>query len=546
MNHLVIILVAALSLLCFSCRQNAAKQDAFDEQIAFIENNPQLYLSKIDTTRYKEIRNAETATEFLLAYLTRNYIDVTCYPPKPLLLESIRIFRKNHLNQQQLEALFLLAGIYRRENDLTNELQTIEQSIGIANREDDKEWLFHLYSYLGDMYLRKYNTMKYVRYQTIANQCIKDIPYEEMSLSTRVQVAKSLLYIDHHEKAYRLLQAIENNISESNIYSPQVYCLQGIALYKMEQWSPCIEKVQKILPLIQTNEQKFVCHSILTYCYYHINDTVNAGKHKGLAMSYDEDAATSLIEIEFYKLCAEFARQNHNGEEETACLHKTVERYETMLDSLGGESLDEAIQAYTRIYEKGIYERDLTIYRYVILGFILMLIIGLVVYINRRKKFAYRLIALQQQIQSLENLKDIKDETKSLILRDFEIAKQIAMLKYTQKEQMAKFFKDLEKLKLTKGNHLLATQWEQFYTHIDISFDNFHSLLVKTHPGLNEKEIQLCCLLVAGFRTEEIAAIWMQSVYSVHKYKTNVRKKINAPEASDIIAVLKGELYREK
>ena len=289
MNHLVIIFVAALSLLCFSCRQNAAKQDAFDEQIAFIENNPQLYLSKIDTTRYKEIRNAETATEFLLAYLTRNYIDVTCYPPKPLLLESIRIFRKNHLNQQQLEALFLLAGIYRRENDLTNELQTIEQSIGIANREDDKEWLFHLYSYLGDMYLRKYNTMKYVRYQTIANQCIKDIPYEEMSLSTRVQVAKSLLYIDHHEKAYRLLQAIENNISESNIYYPQVYCLQGIALYKMEQWSPCIEKIEKILPLIQTNEQKFVCHSILTYCYYHINDTVNAGKHKGLAMSYDRN-----------------------------------------------------------------------------------------------------------------------------------------------------------------------------------------------------------------------------------------------------------------
>lgn len=546
MNHSIITFAVMLSLVCFSCRKNTPEQELFNEKITSLENNPHLYLSKIDSTRYKDINNVETATEFLLAYLTKNYIDVTCYPPKPLLLESIRIFKKNHLNQQQLEALFLLAGIYRRENDLNNELKTIEQSIEIAQQEDDKEWLFHLYSYLGDMYLRKYNMVKYIRYQTIANQCIKDIPYQEMSIATLIQVAKSQLYINQYEKSYRLLQTIENTIDKNSIYYAQVYSLQGIALYKMGQWNLCIEKLQKTLPQIQTNEQKFICHSILTYCYYHINDTVNAENHKELAMSYDEDTTTSLIETEFYKLCAEFARQNHNGEEETACLQKAVERYETILDSLDGESLDEAIQAYTHIFEKNIYERNIAIYRYVILSLILILAIGLTIYIARKKKFAYRLIALQQQIQSLENLKDIKDETKSLILRDFEIAKQIAMLKYTQKEQMAKFFKDLEKLKLTKGNNLLTTQWEKFYTHIDISFDNFHSLLVKTHPRLNEKEVQLCCLLVAGFRTEEIAAIWMQSVYSVHKHKTNVRKKINAPEASDIIAVLKDELYKGK
>ncbi|MBD8001965.1 hypothetical protein [Phocaeicola faecium] len=40
-------------------------------------------------------------------------------------------------------------------------------------------------------------------------------------------------------------------------------------------------------------------------------------------------------------------------------------------------------------------------------------------------KFAYRLSALQQQIQSLENRKDIKDETKSLSLRNFKISRQI-------------------------------------------------------------------------------------------------------------------------
>ena len=42
----------------------------------------------------------------------------------------------------------------------------------------------------------------------------------------------------------------------------------------------------------------------------------------------------------------------------------------------------------------------------------------------------------------------------------------------------------------------------------------------------------------AGFRTEEIAAVWMQSVFTVHKYKTSIRKKTEAPEAADILVFL--------
>ena len=161
---------------------------------------------------------------------------------------------------------------------------------------------------------------------------------------------------------------------------------------------------------------------------------------------------------------------------------------------------------------------------------------------GKRKKQVYRILALQQQIDSLENLQNMKDEMKGFIQRDFEIAKKIAMLRATQKAQSEKFLKDLEKHHIIEGNDLLATHWDQFYKHIDIYFDGFFSKLTNEYPALNEKEIQLCCMLVPGFKTEEIAAIWMNSVFSVHKYKTNVRKKINAPEGADIIAFLKEKI----
>ena len=164
------------------------------------------------------------------------------------------------------------------------------------------------------------------------------------------------------------------------------------------------------------------------------------------------------------------------------------------------------------------------------------------IYIRIRKKQVYKILALQQQIDSLENLRNMKDEVKTFILRDFEIAKKIAMLRATQQVQSAKFLKDLEKYHITTNNNLLSTNWEEFYKHINLSFDGFYSKLTNEYPTLNEKEIQLCCMLISGFQTEEIAAIWMNSIFSVHKYKTNVRKKINAPEGADIVAFLTEKL----
>ena len=168
--------------------------------------------------------------------------------------------------------------------------------------------------------------------------------------------------------------------------------------------------------------------------------------------------------------------------------------------------MDEAIQVYTRIHEKRIFNKQIATYRYILTGFLLIVCISLIVYIRIRKQ-VYKILALQSQIDSLENLRNIKDEVKGFIMRDFEIAKKIAILRNTQKVQSAKFLKDLEKYHITTNNDLLSTNWEEFYEHINLSFEGFYSKLTNEYPTLSEKEIQLCCMLIAGFQTEEIAAV---------------------------------------
>ena len=78
--------------------------------------------------------------------------------------------------------------------------------------------------------------------------------------------------------------------------------------------------------------------------------------------------------------------------------------------------------------------------------------------------------------------------------------------------------------------------WDDLYKVIDSVYDNFYT---KTASGfsdiLNEREIQLCCLLRADFSTKEISVIIQQSIRTIYQRKTTIRQKLGMDEKEDII-----------
>lgn len=110
-------IIIMVIVLMFSCKKEQSSINTFDDKVIFIENDPNLYLSRIDTTGFSQIKNGKEATDFILLALTRNYISSDYYPAKEQLQTSIRIFKAEKLVQQQLEAQYLLAGVYRKESD---------------------------------------------------------------------------------------------------------------------------------------------------------------------------------------------------------------------------------------------------------------------------------------------------------------------------------------------------------------------------------------------------------------------------------------------
>ena len=81
--------------------------------------------------------------------------------------------------------------------------------------------------------------------------------------------------------------------------------------------------------------------------------------------------------------------------------------------------------------------------------------------------------------------------------------------------------------------------WSDLYQPIDYIYDCFYTSLVKRLGGtLNEKEIQLCCLLKANFSTKEISVVTQQSVRTVYQRKSTIRHALQMPEAEDIVTFL--------
>lgn len=84
--------------------------------------------------------------------------------------------------------------------------------------------------------------------------------------------------------------------------------------------------------------------------------------------------------------------------------------------------------------------------------------------------------------------------------------------------------------------------WDDLYPIIDHVYDHFYSRLLKLASGrLSEKELQLCCLLCAGFSTKEISVVTQQSVRTIYQRKTNIRHALGMNEKDDIIAYINAE-----
>ena len=174
----------------------------------------------------------------------------------------------------------------------------------------------------------------------------------------------------------------------------------------------------------------------------------------------------------------------------------------------------------------------------IVLFFVALGICLLFIYLYRRRQRL--LMEKEEEIETLRTMlaaadkKDDKESVRKLMLQQLGVIKTIAG---TPNEANQQLLARLMALNEETANALI--NWQSIYQTIDLVYDGFYSRLVQKYEKvLNEKELQLCCLLKADFSTKEINMLTRQSMQTIYQRKTQVRQKLGLAEAEDITSAI--------
>lgn len=175
----------------------------------------------------------------------------------------------------------------------------------------------------------------------------------------------------------------------------------------------------------------------------------------------------------------------------------------------------------------------------------LVIVASVLFWMLRRRRA--RLLEAQERIDTLDEMlrqvREARDDNKNAVLKKM-VLQQMGILKTFASAPTAQNQEALKKISST-GSDILSDRlvdWETLYTMTDELYDGFHQRLLERFPDLfSEKEIQIICLMKAGFTTKEISFLTQQSSATVYVRKSAIRKKLNTPDGADIIARIDSE-----
>ena len=155
---------------------------------------------------------------------------------------------------------------------------------------------------------------------------------------------------------------------------------------------------------------------------------------------------------------------------------------------------------------------------------------------KRKEKIEVLQSMLQDAMHSNGNSKD-DSFFKKILLQQLGLVRLVATTPTSQNQALLKQISNIANKDIPVEELL---NWNDLYQTIDSIYDNFYSKLRQKYGSvLNDREIQLCCLLCAEFSTKEISVVTQQSVRTIYQRKTTIRQKLEMNEKDDIVAVLK-------
>ena len=358
-------------------------------------------------------------------------------------------------------------------------------------------------------------------------------------------------YLNKPEECERLYDHLPQYIrtpKDSALYWYQVLPNQADIISDYGKQAKAIEIQEKVLNHFMGKDSAKVAsaHASLARYYLLQDKLAEANKHMRLAEEHaDEEFRSSwgmTGYMELMKSILNYAQHKRINMMEWANFVNSLQE-----NASHKQAITDAKEENNRL----LIERNLKLtieqqhtqimFTYVAIG--LVIIIGGLAFYTRKKK--RQMVEKEEELEALRKLvtesqqpTEQKDDRffKRILLQQLGVIRMAASNPTTANQELIRRMSEIVDGQVPVDSLL---NWEDLYQTIDYIYDGFYTHLKSKHSDLlNEKEIQLCCLLKANFSTKEISIVTGQGVRTVYQRKTVVRQKLGMEEKGDIVEFL--------
>lgn len=507
--------------------------------------NSQKTLHYLDSISQSNMNSKQKATFSLIKASVNEKLGHSLIADTTSLINAATFFDTQKESLKELESLNYLGLAYEQSNQHKKALICYHEALDLAEHCANAYWKSLLHSKIGMIYLIEYDVIKSNIHFKQSIAALKQVNIDKKDIGYQLQVGKTWLHISEPEKALLFFNRVIELISVNDIRYTDLQRNAGVAYLEINESEKAIYCLNKALAYENIPQKIAINKLILMHIYMQQGNKKLAQQYKTDIQSLLPDISNFEINRYFNLLNSEFYTMEANWEQALKSLQESFVNEYNIQKYLNAGTINERLL----LYRYGKLEHEHSLFKTQTRKWgIILLFIGIAAtlfyWILKRRKI-HRVYELERKVEALEKLSNdhqtISAELKEILIRDFEITKRIALFQHLQADKNQSFTDKINHLLSINEKNPFEIEWKKFYCNIDRSFDLFYSRLHTRYPQLVEKELQLCCLTRAGFRTDEIAAVWDQSVFSVQKYRSSIRKKLGTEEGANIIEYIEKE-----
>ena len=519
-----------------SCRNRYPSERMLNQAAQLIYSSPQQALKLLDSISQKILkRNARHNLYLLKVHAAYEaYQDISVYPP---LSNTARYFQQQG-DSTKAGWAYLFTGIMDSKNGYYEKASiNLSEAKENAPRQDSM-LLFQIHYHLGELYkLRRDQQASIESYQ-------KAIEYHSpQNKYSNYEMGDCLLNTRQYAAARTYYKKAElNALNLQDSVNVAYLMLQiGISYSNTQNTANAILYTHNALKYDPNPEFQKQGYLLLSEIYLHRQQLDSARYYlKKASVSTDD---SEKLQAQYYKQLYQIAELkkdyqsalNHYKKYTTYITDYQLNKTEERIDNIVNRHHQKKWQRENR---RLVRQRMLLVNGSLVLALLFILLANYngILLKKRREKY----LNACQMIETLQHLcqeqNRCQDKFKELLLNKLEVSKKLAFISSYPHDKHQAFLKMYNEILGDIGQTDL--NWDELYFTINYLYNNFQQKLKDKFPSLNEKEIQLCCLIRGGFKTDEIAFVIRQSVYSIHKRKTAIRKKLGMDERADILTII--------